>query len=143
MTIRRNILASVRFGNDLDLRQEQIDPLRHITGLVGDHIVLVNDLFSFDKEKHAAMTQGALILNTVEYLEQTLSVSFALAKDITLRLLFDVESRLQNELCQISQMGTLSEAQMRYAHAMVEAASGNVLFSVTSVRYGKGAGGPR
>ncbi|KAJ5101895.1 terpenoid synthase [Penicillium alfredii] len=137
-----HILAAVRFGNDLDLRQEQIDPLRHISGLISDHNILVNDLFSFDKEKRAAVTQGAHILNIVEYLKQTLSVSSALAKDITLRLVFDVESQLRDELRQISQMGTLSEAQIRYAHAMVESASGNLLFSVTSVRYGKGASGP-
>ena len=89
------------------------------------------------------MTQGALILNVVDYLEQTLSVSSALAKDHALRLLFDVESQLQDELRQISRMGTLSEAQIQYAHAMVECASGNLLFSVTSVRYGKGASGSR
>lgn len=115
-----------------------MNPLRSISGLVGDHTILINDFFSFDKEKRAAVNKGALMLNTVNYLEQTLSVSSALAKDITLRLLFDVESKLQNELCQVLQMERLSEAQIRYAHAMVECASGNLLFSVTSIRYGKG-----
>lgn len=52
-----------------------------------------------DKEKRAAVTQGALILNVVDYLEQTLSVLSALAKDIILRLVFDVEFQLQDELC--------------------------------------------
>lgn len=143
MTFCSHVLAAVRFGNDLNLRQEQIDPLRHISGLVGDHTILINDLFSFDKEKRAAMTQGALILNAVDYLAQTLSMSSTLAKDHTLRLVFDIESQLQDELCQISRMGTLSDAKIRYAHAMVECASGNLLFAVTSVRYGKGASGPR
>lgn len=138
LTSCSHILAAVRFGNDLDLRKEEIDPLRHISGLVGDHNILVNDLFSFDKEKRAAVTQGVLILNVVDYLEQTLSVSSALAKDITLRLVFHVESQLQDELCRISQMGTFSEAPIRYVHAMVECASGNLLFSV---RYGRGASG--
>ncbi|KAJ5177655.1 terpenoid synthase [Penicillium coprophilum] len=137
-----HILAAVRFGNDLDLRQEEIDPLRHFSGLVSDHNILVNDLFSFDKEKRAAVTQDALLLNAVDYLQQNLLVSSALAKDHALCLVFDVESRLQDELRQISRMRTLSEAQIQYVRAMVECASGNLLFSVTSVRYGKGASGP-
>ncbi|PLB54915.1 terpenoid synthase [Aspergillus steynii IBT 23096] len=132
-----HIFSAVRFGNDLDLSQQQIDPLRHFSDLIGDHTILVNDLFSFDKEKHAAMTEGACILNAVNYLEQALSVSPTLAKDLVLRLILDIESQLQDELCQISEMGMLSEQQTRYAHAMIECVSGNLLFSVTSIRYAK------
>ncbi|KAI9040026.1 terpene synthase family protein [Aspergillus affinis] len=131
------ILASVRLGNGLDLNRQQLEPLRHIIDLTSDHITLVNDLYSFDKEKRAAVTEGALLLNTVNYLEQALSVSSPFAKDLTLRLILDIESKLQDELGLISQTETLSESQVRYAHALVECASGNWLFSITSIRYGK------
>ncbi|KAH8428342.1 uncharacterized protein LDX57_006043 [Aspergillus melleus] len=133
------ILASVRLGNGLNLTRQQLEPLHHI---IEFHITLVNDLFSFDKEKRAAVTEGALLLNTVNYLEQVLSVSSPFAKDLTLRLMLDIESKLQDELGQLSQIDTLSESQVRCAHALVECASGNMLFSVDSIWYGKEINGP-
>lgn len=37
--------------------------------LAYDHLLLINDLYSFDKEKRAADTHGATFTNVFHYLE--------------------------------------------------------------------------
>ncbi|KAH8422423.1 terpene synthase family protein [Aspergillus melleus] len=134
------ISICVRFGNALELTAEEIRPLHKVIDEATDHMVLINDLFSYDKEKHASLVQNATITNSVDYLEKALSLSPPLTKNIAMLLALDYESKLQDSLQRLEEMPGLTEAQLRYAQGMVESAAGNLLFSLTSARYGKGHG---
>ncbi|KAK1149688.1 hypothetical protein N8T08_005241 [Aspergillus melleus] len=130
----------VRFGNELEVTTEEIRPLQKVIDEATDHTTLVNDLFSYDKEKHAFIVENATITNCVDYLGNALSSTPPLAKDIAMLLILYYESQLQDSLNSLEEVPGFTEAQLRYAHAMIESAAGNLLFCLTSALYGKGHG---
>lgn len=132
------ISTGIRFGNGLCLTAEEIHPLKEIINKANDHMIFVNDFYSYEKEKHAMVEENACILNAVHYLDTVLSSGSSLAKEITMLLILDCEARMEDSLRRLETEAGLTRPQLRYAHAMVEAAAGNLLFSVTSVRYARG-----
>ena len=100
----------------------------------------MNDLFSYDKEKHASIVENATITNSVDDLGNALFSTPPLAKDIALLLILDYESQLQDSLNSLEEVPGFTEAQLCYAHALIESAAGNLLFCLTSARYEKGHG---
>ncbi|OJJ42124.1 hypothetical protein ASPZODRAFT_105738 [Penicilliopsis zonata CBS 506.65] len=130
------VSSCVRWGNRLDLQTAELASVQEVVNLAMDHIILVNDLFSFNREKNAAVEEGALFLNAVHYLEGVLGVHSPLAKDLTMQLVWDFESKVTAKIRHLRQCDRQYSAQWRYLDAMVEAAAGNLFFSLTSVRYG-------
>ncbi|OJJ96638.1 hypothetical protein ASPACDRAFT_125390 [Aspergillus aculeatus ATCC 16872] len=128
---RDYILAAVKFGNGIHLSPAEEPPLAPLIGLAMDHIIMTNDLFSYDKERRDSETCA----NAVQYLEQVLSVDAGSAKTLITSLLTQTEGRIHAELESLCRSGALSEAQIRYARGVVEAAAGNVVFSITTRRY--------
>jgi hypothetical protein len=96
----------------------------------------VNDLFSYDKEKKDMETRGSAFINSVNYLSLTLPLETRTAKSVAQCLIAELELQMHHELETLQKDGTLSDAQTRYALAAIECAAGNLLFSVTSKRYG-------
>ncbi|PYI26857.1 terpenoid synthase [Aspergillus indologenus CBS 114.80] len=130
------VSACIRFGNQLDLNAQELKGVQHLVDVASDHMTLINDLFSFNKEKKASIEEGALFLNTVHYIETVLEINSLLAKDVTLSLAQDYEAKIEAEIMRLRQGPPLGHQQWSYVYAMVEAASGNLLFSITSIRYG-------
>ena len=110
-----------------------MEPFIH---LAYDHFLLINDLYSFDREKRAADTHGATFTNVIHFPEEYLSVNPEVAKKVTLDILEGVECQLHTELQRLKESPTITETQLQYAFGTIENLSGNVLFSLTSKRYG-------
>ncbi|RAK77674.1 terpene synthase family protein [Aspergillus fijiensis CBS 313.89] len=135
---RDYILAAVKFGNGIHLSSAEETPLAPLIALAMDHIIMTNDLFSYDKERRDSETCA----NAVRYLEQVLAVDAGSAKTLTSGLLTQTEHRIHAELEGLCRSGALSEAQIRYAWGVIEAAAGNVVFSITTRRYSPIGAGP-
>jgi hypothetical protein len=57
--------------------------VQHSIDLANNRITLVNDLFSYEKEKQASVMKANSILNAVHYLETVLSVDSLVSKDVS------------------------------------------------------------
>ncbi|RAH72519.1 terpene synthase family protein [Aspergillus aculeatinus CBS 121060] len=125
------ILAAVKFGNGIHLSPAEETPLVPLIEWVMDHIIMTNDLFSYDKERRDSETCA----NAVRYLEQVLAIDAGSAKTLVSSLLTQTEGRIHAEMESLCRSGALSEAQIRYARGVIEAAAGNVVFSITTRRY--------
>ncbi|PYI21824.1 terpenoid synthase [Aspergillus violaceofuscus CBS 115571] len=128
---RDYILAAVKFGNEIHLSPAEETPLAPLIGLAMDHIIMTNDLFSYDKERRDSETCA----NAVRYLEQVLAIDARSAKIVISSLLTQTEGQMHAELESLRRSDALSEAQIRYARGVIEAAAGNVVFSITTRRY--------
>ncbi|RAL13905.1 terpenoid synthase [Aspergillus homomorphus CBS 101889] len=128
---RDYILAAVKFGNNVQLSPSEEQPLATMIQLAMDHIIMTNDLFSYDKECRDSETCA----NAVRYLEQVLAIDAGSAKSVLYGLLTRTESRLHSELESLRSSGTLSEPQLQYVQGVIEAAAGNLAFSITTRRY--------
>ena len=126
-----------RFSSGARLSHAEEEAMRPFERLVMDHIVFTNDIYSFDKEKEDFLSKGATFLNTVHYLEQALSVRSETAKSIAFHLMSEVEIKLEQELIGLKESSIFSQEQVKYAHALIEMAAGNVFYSATSARYGR------
>ncbi|PYH40344.1 terpenoid synthase [Aspergillus saccharolyticus JOP 1030-1] len=128
---RDYILAAVKFGNRICISSADETALSPVIQLAMDHIILTNDLFSYDKESREAETCA----NAVRYLEQVLAVDAGAAKILITSLLRQTETRMHAELASRRGSNALSPSQLRYARGVIEAAAGNVAFSITTRRY--------
>ena len=111
--------------------------MRHFITLVGDHIALINDIYSFDKESYEFQSAGATFTNTVHYLDEILSIGPQMAKTVAFQLTIDWEVKLEEELKRMKVSDQFNKTQLRYAHGLLETVAGNVLYSVTSARYAR------
>lgn len=121
----------MKFGNGIHLSSAEETPLAPLIALAMDHIIMTNDLFSYDKERRDSETCA----NAARYLEQVLAIDAGSAKTLISGLLTQTEGRIHAELESLCRSGALSEAQIRYARGVIEAAAGNVVFSITTRRY--------
>ena len=85
------MIAAIRFGCGVHQTREELAPLDEIADLYVRHSILINDLYSYDKEVHEVKTIDASIVNAVAVTEELLSVSPNLAKTITRQISFDME----------------------------------------------------
>lgn len=114
------------------------DPLlERITRLVGDHISIVNDLGSFDKELRA-LTSGksVVIINLVQVMRSSCGLDIDDAKAAAFSLQLLNEQAIQIELESLKQNETITADQWRYVDTMISLIAGNVFYTMTTSRYG-------
>ncbi|KAE8352308.1 isoprenoid synthase domain-containing protein [Aspergillus coremiiformis] len=132
------ILAFVRFANETRLSTAENDDLRPFLALAVDHVILVNDFYSYEKEKRDFETgRCTFIVNTVHYLGESLSVEPSTAKSVALQLLAELEGQLGKELTRLRDSDSLNETQLKYACAVLEMVAGNLFYSMSAPRYGE------
>lgn len=135
--IYRYILACVKFSLGSSVRIE--DPkLARILRLVSDHVSLVNDLASYDKEKRAYDSGSMLyLINAVGVVQRLLTLpSSAAAKSLTYSMQLQVECEMREELDRLVASRELSVEQLQFVDAALVMTAGNVFYSVVSSRYG-------
>lgn len=134
--IARFVLASVKFsiGSDVDLSDPRLQ--RFLT-LVKDHLSIVNDLASFDKEDRA-FKSGAdkEIINIVDVVRQLLSLSDDDAKVLAYTIQLQTEESMRDELDRLISRAELTASHWHYLHALFVSAAGNAFYSMISSRYG-------
>jgi len=131
------ILACVKFSLRSNVRIE--DPkLARILRLVSDHVSLVNDLASYDKEKRAYDSgKVCYLINAVDVVHRLFSLaSPAAAKALAYAMQLQVEAEMEAELGRLVAAGELDAEQLRFVDAALVMAAGNTFYSVVSSRYG-------
>lgn len=115
------------------------DPrLATILRLVSDHVSLVNDLASFDKE-HRAFEEGNVcyMINAVDVVRKLFGLSnWQSAKALTYAMQLEVESQMEDELARLSVDNRLTPQEETFLEACLVMTAGNLFYSVVTSRYG-------
>ena len=130
------VLAAVKFSISSEVDIEDPRYARFLT-LIKDHLSIVNDLASFDKELRA-FNSGASrdLLNIVHELQKMLWLpNVQAAKALAYSYQLQTEEWIEEELDRLKSED-LSLAQWQYLEAVFACAAGNAFYSMTSSRYG-------
>lgn len=106
--------------------------------LASDHLSLVNDLASFEKELRA-YEEGKVhyLINAVDVVRKLLGMtSWSSAKAFTYAYQLEVENEMQKELDRLMMYGRLSLEEWRFVEASLRMLAGNVFYSIVTSRYG-------
>ena len=104
---------------------------------MSDHLGIVNDLASYEKQLRA-MADGKTsgIINIVDVVTKaTLLEGTDDAKNVVWALQVQIEKQMKEELEGLQDKG-LSDEDWWFLEAVVKAVTGNVMFCVTTSRYG-------
>lgn len=114
------------------------DPLlERITRLVGDHISIVNDLGSFDKELRALSSgKSVVIINLVQVMRSSCGLDIDEAKAAAYSLQLLNEEAIRVELERLKGNKDITASHWRYIDTMVSLIAGNVFYTMTTSRYG-------
>ncbi|ENI04326.1 hypothetical protein COCC4DRAFT_140244 [Bipolaris maydis ATCC 48331] len=127
------VLACTKFsiGSSVEINSPKLQTL---VRLFGNHIVYVNDLGSYEKEKRA-YDEGKVeyLINTVHMVEELLSVP-GQGKTVTYGLQLQVECDIDAEIGRLK--GELTDDEYDFVMACVATLAGNVLCSSIMDRYG-------
>lgn len=131
------MLAAVKFsiGSSIDLADPR---LKRYLVLVKDHLAIINDMASFDKEKRA-FDQGSSsdLINIVDVVQRLFSLpDIDSSKALAYAYQLQIEAWMREELQNLENREDLDEEQWRYLEATYVCAAGNTFFSMTSERYG-------
>lgn len=131
------MLAAVKFslGSSIDLADPRLN--RYLI-LVKDHLAIINDMASFDKEKRA-FDHGSSsdMINIVDVIQRLLSLpDIDSAKALAYAYQLQTEAWMREELQTLESQEEVDEEQWRYLEATYACAAGNAFFSMTSERYG-------
>lgn len=131
------VLACVKFSiaSGVDLWQPKLAALHD---LAMDHLGLVNDLYSFDKELRDFKTgKSKELINIVATIKDVLSLdSWDAAKEHTYSFQLQREQWIANEVARLDAANELDPETWRYIEALMACLAGNTFYSMTSSRYG-------
>ncbi|EGU77007.1 hypothetical protein FOPG_12444 [Fusarium oxysporum f. sp. conglutinans race 2 54008] len=131
------MIAAIRFGSGVHHTPEEIAPFDELEDLYVQHSILMNDLYSYDKEIYEARTINGSVVNAVHVIEKLMCVSPTLAKTITRTMSFDVEKKYyalsEKFMCDPS----LNEKQRTYVIALFDCLTGNLFHHATLGRYSR------
>lgn len=133
----RYILACVKFSieSSVEIESPQLDKFLR---LISDHVSLVNDLASYDKEKKAYV-QGRTyhLINAVEVVQRLFSLPTEnSAKALAYAMQLEVEVEIDQELSRMRDEDSLTAEEWKFVDAVLTMTAGNVFYSVVSSRYG-------
>ncbi|KAJ4258035.1 Terpene cyclase 6 [Fusarium torreyae] len=141
MVYRRNdigkqfMVAAVRFGCGVHQTPEELAPFEELTDLFTTHSILLNDLYSYDKEVYESKKLNGSIVNAVHVTKQLLSVSPASAKNITRVMSWDMEKEFYAISEKFMRDPSINHAQRVYITGLLDATIGNIFHSATLSRY--------
>lgn len=129
------MIAAIRFGCGVHQTQKELAPFDEVSDLWVRHSILINDLYSYDKEVHEAETVNASIVNAVAVTEQLLSVPPSLAKNIIRTITWDMENEFHAMCEKFMHDPLLNDRQRVYVTALFDSMAGNIFHSATLSRY--------
>ena len=131
------VLAAVKFS--ICSQVVIADPrLKTYLTLLKDHLAIVNDMASFDKEKRDfERDPNKPLINIVEVIQRLLSVAdIDFAKALAYIYQGQTEASMERELQRLEAQEDLDADTWQYLQATYVCAAGNAFFSMTSSRYG-------
>ncbi|KAJ5714511.1 terpenoid synthase [Penicillium malachiteum] len=131
------MITAVRFaGNTLHDKADR-SVLHHFERLYIRHCVFINDLHSHELEAFKAQSEGAPLHNSVNTVEQIFSVPSSSAKAILRSMLWDTERQMREEYQRLITLPEINERQREYLKRIIECIAGNMVYSMTTSRYGQ------
>ncbi|KAF4960418.1 hypothetical protein FGADI_1065 [Fusarium gaditjirri] len=112
------MIAAIRFGCGVHHTAEEIAPFDELEDLYVQHSILMNDLYSYDKEIYEARTINGSVVNAVHVIEKLMSVPPNLAKTITRTMSFDVEKKFYALSEKFMRDPSLKDGQRTYVIAV-------------------------
>ena len=111
--------------------------------LISDHLGLVNDLASYDKELRALNNGDTSdMINLVHVVKMVTSLQGTdEAKAVVWALQLQIERQMMEELEGLRMEGSLTNDEWWFLEAVTSTAVGNVMFCMTTSRYGGEAAG--
>jgi hypothetical protein len=125
----------IKFGYDAKVSASHTYILSNLIRLYNLHMGLVNDLYSFVKEKRDE-GNGAVMINAVDVLQRSRQISLEEAKGLTRKMIWELEIQMHEECVSIERFGILTQDQRRLVHGLMESAAGNIFYSAVQKRYG-------
>ncbi|KAL5362408.1 isoprenoid synthase domain-containing protein [Aspergillus floccosus] len=137
---RSLIFRTAEFACGPQIPQKEVDVLDGLRSLCARHVLLTNDLYSFEKEAAAEMN-GVKLFNAVRVVQDLMGVLAPSAKAILRNIIWDVERRMHEEYERL--VAKSSASQLVRARALVACVAGNMYFSATCARYARVVDGAR
>ena len=131
------VLAAVKFSLCSNVNASDSRLTKYLN-LAKDHLAIVNDLASYDKEKRD-FDSGASqdLINIVDIVQQLMSLPDSeSAKTTAYTYQLQTEAWMVQEVQRMDREEQLTPEQWQYLEAVYVCAAGNVFFSMTSSRYG-------
>jgi hypothetical protein len=125
----------IKFGYDANVPVSHTYILSNLIHLYNLHMGLVNDLYSFDKEKRDE-TNGAVMINAVDVLQRSRKIPLEEAKGLIRKMIWQLEIQMHEESVSIERFGILTQDQHRLVRGLMESAAGNIFYSAVQKRYG-------
>ena len=106
--------------------------------MFADHLGIVNDLASYDKELRAFESYKASdIINLVQVVKDVVGLEGTSdAKAVAFALQSQAEQGMVAEIEVLQRSGTLTTEEETFLRAILESAAGHVMFCMTTSRYG-------
>ena len=131
------VLAAVKFSiaSQVDLANPRL--ARYLM-LVKDHLAIINDMASYDKERQASKSSGGeQIINIVDVIQRIMSLpDLDSAKVMAYAYQLQTEAWMIEELQHLESEAWLDAQEWQYLEATYSCVAGNAFFSMTSSRYG-------
>ena len=139
MTAGSFVAACVRYSSRLRVPTETLQSLERIHESYGKLGIIVNDIYSFDKELHLwnqTQKEGAKLLNIVNHMSIDAGVSYSTAKRILWVLCREWEIDHQEMVAKIvAGKGGADPILKTYLKGLEYVLSGNEKWSETTERY--------
>ena len=134
------VAACVRYSSRLRIPSETLKTLEGIHESYGKLGIIVNDVYSFDKELHLwnqDHKEGARLLNVVNHMSMDAGVSYSTAKRILWVLCREWEIDHQEMVAQAvaGKKGADATLLKKYLKGLEHVLSGNEYWSQTTERY--------
>lgn len=126
--------AKFSIRSHADQHHPSLRPLLHH---IGDHISIVNDIASYDKEKRNFESgKASCVINVVDLIMQQERLEAEPAKAMAYAWQLFTEDAIRRDLDRLKESGVIGEEEWRFVDACLGAARGNLLTSVVIKRYG-------
>lgn len=133
------VAASVRYSARLRMSNETLNSLERIHESYAKHAIIVNDIYSFDKELHSwnqNHKEGGKLVNMVNQMSIDAGISHSTAKRILWVLCREWEIDHQEMVAKVvTGKGGADPIVKKYLKGLEYALSGNEYWSETTERY--------
>ncbi|KAL8866201.1 MAG: hypothetical protein Q9198_008992 [Flavoplaca austrocitrina] len=126
--------AKFSIRSHADQHHPSLRPLLHH---IGDHISIVNDIASYDKEKRNFESgKASSVINLVDVIMQQERLEAEPAKTMAYAWQLLTEDAIKGDLDRLKESGVMGQEEWRFVDACLGAATGNLFTSVVIKRYG-------
>ncbi|OJJ42824.1 hypothetical protein ASPZODRAFT_155078 [Penicilliopsis zonata CBS 506.65] len=129
------VLSMISFACGVHLSFIERAQLGKVIVLCSDHLSLVNDVYSFDKEYRAFREAGFDLINAVQIIRSLLSVDIPRAKQVAVNTIQDIEVEIHAEVKRLEDSSILTRSQQVFLDMLICCIAGHTFYSATAIRF--------